>query len=140
MVAGSLVGWPLAQACATFGLLWCMIGTLAMTLPAACDFAAHELSVKYRSNNLRRFATGLSFGGVVGACLCHMRHGNAWPFLGLLAYLAVMQVVIVRLFQIRGHCDSYLERYASAAYIDTEVEPAPPPYSSPAAGSESGEA
>ena len=140
MFSGTFVGWQLERVFARFDLLWCLIGAMALTLPAAFDFAAHELSTKYRSNNIRRFGTGLIFGFVIGACLVSLRNGNPWPFLGFIAYLAVMQFVIVRLFQIHGHSDSYLERYASAVYINSEVEPSPPPYSSPAAGSESGEA
>ena len=124
MLVGSLLGWLLPQPCAGIGPFWCLIGALAMTLPAACDFAAHELAVKYRSTNPRRFATGITFGVVVGACFAQMRHGNPWPFLGLIAYLALMQVAIVRLFQIRNHCDSYLERYTSALYKETEANQA----------------
>lgn len=121
MVAGCLPGWLLSQACIGFGYKWCLIGSLAMTLPAAYDFSANELSRNYRSTNLRRFVTGLTFGFVVGTCLASVWSGNAWPFLGLLAYLALMQVVIVKLFQIHGHCDAYLERYSSAVYEKTEA-------------------
>ena len=140
MACGIIPGWHLAHAVAAVGPLWCVIGTLVMTLPAAYDFAVHELWDKYRSNNLRRLVTGLMFGIVVGAYLSHMRHESTLPFFGLLAYFAAMQVAIVRLFQIYGHSDSYLERYTSAVFIETKVEPTPAHYSSPAAGAESGEA
>ena len=133
MVAGGVLGLLLAQTCAGIGLVSGLVATLAMTLPAACDFAAHELSVKYRSTNPRRFATGITFGFVVGACLGQMRQGNPWPFLGLLAYLALMQVAIVRLFQMRNHCDSYLDRYASAVYKETESNKSVEHYVSPGA-------
>ena len=133
MLTGGVLGWLLAQTFAGIGLVWCLVGALAMTLPAVCDFAAHELSVKYRSTNPRRFATGSTFGFVVGVCLAQVRHGNPWPFLGLLAYLTLMQVAIVKLFQIRNHCDAYLERYASAVHKETESNKSVEHYVSPGA-------
>ena len=91
---------------------------LGLTLPAAFDFAAHELNKKYRSTNFRRFVTGGMFGVVVGVCLALAWQGIRWPLFCLLAYLALLEIAIAGLFRICGHLDSYIARYEAALYKD----------------------
>ncbi len=91
---------------------------LGLTLPAAFDFAAHELSKKYRSTNFRRLVTGGLFGIVVGVYLAFAWQGIRWPLFCLLAYLALLELAIAGLFRKCGHLDSYIARYEASLYKD----------------------
>ncbi len=116
MLGGALAGYCINPAGIEVHNTWLVTGSIALALPAAFDFTAHELIKQYRSSNFRRFITGCLFGIGVGACLATAWQGSRWPLFCLLAYLALMQVVIAGLFRISGHLDSYVARYEAALF------------------------
>ncbi len=118
MLGGTFAGCFVNQAWMGVPGAWLVMIGLGFTLPAALDFAAHELTKGYRSTNFRRIITGGMFGVAVGACLAHAWEGKWWPLLCLLAYFALLEIVIAGLFRISGHLDSYVARYAEAVYIN----------------------
>ena len=120
MFGGLLFGCYINLVCNEIPSAWLVTVGLCLTLPAAFDFTAHELIKKYRSTNFRRFITGGMFGVAVGACLAHAWQGERWPLLFLLAYLALLELVIAGLFRVYGHLDSYVARYTAAVYIDED--------------------
>ena len=118
MIAGILLGFLKPDILAGVLLVWKIIFILFLTLPAAIDFTVRELLASYRSSNFIRFITGVLFGLAGAYCLAQARTGSVGILIGFLIYLALVQVVIVKIFQIHGHADAYLERYAQAAYTN----------------------
>lgn len=118
MSGGLLAGCYTRQVFVDISDVWLFIGGLCLTLPAAFDFAAHELIKTYRSTNPRRFITGGFFGFAVGLCLARMWQGAGWPLICLLVYIVFLEFVVAGLFWAHGHLDSYIERYVAAVYIN----------------------
>jgi hypothetical protein len=88
--------------------------SIGLSLPAGIDFACHELYWRYKSTNIRRSATGLLFGLAVGVIVFWHR---IVPSVSLLAFLLVMQLVIVLAFRLTGRLDAYVERYEKGAMV-----------------------
>ena len=88
-----------------------------LMLPAGFDFACHELFKAYRSHDSIRFCTGVIFGWPIGLLLrlCFY-YGVVMPFVTILIFAAVMQVVIGFVFLFRGHLEGYLAKYELAVF------------------------
>lgn len=118
MLVGALIGYSIDLNVYCIPDAKIIAACIGLMLPAAFDFAGHELISKYQSTNIRRFATGGMFGLPVGIAIECALNGWYMPTLYLLVFLVLMQLVIASLFRFNGKLESYVEKYARAAIID----------------------
>ena len=117
MFLGAVTGFLGGSYIPLRGFVMPTIMTLALVAPAAIDFSAHELHKRYKSNNARRFLTGVLFGISAGRVIVAAYCGKWIPLLLFVALCALIEITIAILFFRQGHMDTYLARYEEGVWV-----------------------
>lgn len=92
-----------------------------LPLPAVIDFTRHELGY-YRSNNLRRFITGILLGVPLGLAIHAVIIHSILIAIFTVGWFITLEISVALLFCKTGHIGKYIAKYEHAAYFVSEVK------------------